>query len=198
MARPLERANRSTGRSTEDRRLARSTARAFAAAFAGLLVTSVVVDQSRSAVDPEGTGATTSFDAATIALRDDDGGRSLVQLADMAPGRPKSSCIEVAYDGSVLPVDVRLSADATGELAGLLDVVVERGSGATFGSCDGFVSDAKVFQGTLAELRTPVSVATVVADGATMSFRFRFEVADDAAAIGTASAADFVWTVRPA
>lgn len=197
MARALERTRRDPARGEEDRRLARSSARAFAAAFAGLLVTTVVVDQSRSAVDPEGTGATTALGAGRIALRDDDGGRSLVRLTDMAPGRPKSSCIEVAYDGDVLPAEVRLSVNATGALAPLLDVVVERGTGATFGSCDGFLSEARVYQGTLAGLATAVPVATVLSDGAAMSFRFRFEVADDAAAIGADTAADLVWTVRP-
>jgi len=66
----------------DPRRLDRSAARAIAAAISSLLITTLVVSSSVSALEPEGTIAGNSFGAGTITLVDDDRGRSLVNLSD--------------------------------------------------------------------------------------------------------------------
>lgn len=183
----------------DPRRLDRSAARSIAAAISSLLITTLVVSQSASALQPEGTIAGNSFEAGTITLVDDDQGRSLVNLADMAPGRPVEECINVEYTGSILPVDLSLSATATGALAEFMTVEVEVGDNAGFASCDGFESEAILFSGSLAELtgRGPMSVESFRNTGDNASFRFRFEILDDGRAVGTSAAADFVWEVVP-
>ena len=72
---------------------------AFGAAIASLLVSTIVVNQSSSALEPQGAIAGNSFQVGTIALSDDDEGQSLVNLADMMPGHPAQECIELTYDG---------------------------------------------------------------------------------------------------
>ncbi len=180
-------------------RLDRAAARAFAAAISSLIIATLVVSHSAQALDPEGTVAANSVAAGTVTLVDDDQGRSLVNLNDMAPGRPVEECIVVSYEGSVLPVDVSLLATVTGSLADHLLVAVERGTGGRFSSCDDFVPAEQVYSGTAGQFgRTePIRVATVRNQYEDIAFRFRFEVLDDAEAVGQASAIDFVWEAVP-
>jgi hypothetical protein len=185
-----------------ERRLARSAARAFAAALSVLLVSTLVIDHSTAAFGGSATEVGNSFEAGTIELTDDDAGQSLFRLDDMAPGRPAVRCIDIIYKGSILPADLALAAEATGELTPFLDVVIERGTGGTFESCDGFRRSALVFEGTLAELadRTenePLSVATVLSSDERVSFRFRFELADDQQVVGKTAVSTFLWDAVP-
>jgi hypothetical protein len=202
MARPLSTTDTSAAGEQTDRRLARSAARAFAAALSVLLVSTLVIDHSSSAIGRSTTEVGNSFEAGTIELTDDDAGRSLFDLTDMAPGRPAVRCIDVIYRGSILPVDLGLAADAGGELAPYLHVVIERGSGGTFESCEDFRLSAQVFGGTLDELADatasrPVSVATVLSSNERVSFRFRFELIDDEQVVGKQASSTFVWDAVP-
>lgn len=183
----------------DPRRLDRSAARAIAAAISSLLITTLVVSSSVSALEPEGTVAGNSFGAGTITLVDDDRGRSLVNLSDMAPGRPVTECITIEYTGSILPVDLSLGATADGSLAEFLTLDGELGTGGEFGDCDGFEPLTTVFSGTLNQLVTADSlkVTTFKNSGDKATFRFRFELLDDGRAVGAATAADFVWEVVP-
>lgn len=183
----------------DPRRLDRSAARAIAAAISSLLITALVVSTSVSALEPQGTVAGNSFEAGTITLVDDDQGRSLVNLADMAPGRPVIECITVEYTGSILPVDLSVVATADGPLADYLWVEAEAGVGGGFGSCDGFQPDMGVFGGTLGDIvsQEAITVASFYNTGDEVTFRFHFEIMDDGRAVGLATAADFVWEVVP-
>lgn len=180
-------------------RVDRAAARAFAAAVSALLISTLVVSQSNAAIDPDGTVAGNSFEAGTISLVDDDEGRSLVNLADMAPGRPSEECISVIYEGTVLPVDLTLEAQTVGDLGPYLDVSIESGSGGGFGACDGFVPDAVVFDGTLAGLdeRGRLELGSFYNSGESAVYRFRFELQDDGDAVGRQSSLDVVWEVTP-
>lgn len=203
MARPLE-AEPSDGTTVASgaggSALDRAAARAFAAAISSLIIATLVVSQSARALDPEGTVAGNSFEAGTIALVDDDLGRSLVDLSDMAPGRPVERCITVSYEGSILPVRVSLAATTTGPLADFLAVDVDAGTGGGFDDCDSFAADERVYSGTVADLATspPIDVATVRNQNESMTYRFRFEVLDEAGAVGQAAAVDIVWEAVPA
>lgn len=183
----------------DPRRLDRSAARAIAAAISSLLITTLVVSSSVSALEPEGTIAGNSFEAGTITLVDDDQGRSLVNLSDMAPGRPVVECITVEYTGSILPVDLSVGATADGPLADFLLVEGELGIGGGYESCEGFQPELTVFSGTLGDIvrQESLTVASFVNTGDEATFRFTFEIVDDGRAVGTATAADFVWEVVP-
>lgn len=207
MARPLG-SNLSTGTrfdssiSVVDReggRLDRAAARAFAAAISSLIIATLVVSQSADALDPEGTVAGNSFEAGTIALTDDDQGRSLLSLTDMAPDRPTERCINVVYEGTILPADISLAATTTGVLADFLAVDIEAGSGGGFETCDGFAPGETIYEGTVGDLAAaePMLVAIARNVGDEISFRFRFVLLDDARAVGQSASLDFVWEAVP-
>lgn len=198
MARPVETTRAVVVEDSANRRLARATSRAFAAAFACLLVSSLVVERSAQALDPEGTVAAAAFTAGRIALSDDDDGRSLVNLQGMVPGRPHSICIEVTYDGTVLPIDLMLEATVEGDLAEQLLVSVEAGEGGGYDDCSGFVAEGVTFDGTLADLgRKPHRVGLFTSGLQSRTFRFVFDLEDDAAAMGRSVSADLVWEAVP-
>lgn len=198
MARPLLAERQRTEGDTANRRVARATSRSFAAAFACLLVSSLVVDRSSSALESDGTVAAAAFTSGSIALSDDDGGRSLVNLQDMVPGRSHTICIEVTYEGTVLPIDLMLEAQVEGDLASQLLVDIEGGQGGGYDDCSEFVSDAEVFSGTLADLaQEQYRVGVFTSDGQSRSFQFRFDLEDDASAMGRSVSADLVWEAEP-
>ncbi|MCC6438811.1 MAG: hypothetical protein IT196_27560 [Acidimicrobiales bacterium] len=180
-------------------RLDRAAARAFAAAISSLVIATLVVTQSAEALDPKGTVTGNAVEAGTVSLSDDDAGRSLLELTDMAPSRPVERCIAVRYDGSVVPADVSLAATSSGTLAPYLQVVVELGGGAAFGDCARFVPRGTVFSGTVADLVAagPLPVAVARNSGDALGFRFRFELVDDGRAMGQAAAVDLVWEAVP-
>src|SRR5256886_11790127 len=89
---------------------------------------------------------------AAIPLTDDDGDQALFAAAELAPGHPKSRCLQVRYNGAAFPGDVELLAeDVSGALASRLEVTVERGTGGDFASCVGF-SGSVGYDGLLADL----------------------------------------------
>ncbi|HMQ27957.1 MAG TPA: hypothetical protein PKA98_18355 [Acidimicrobiales bacterium] len=176
MSRILERESEPVDVAAEEASVGRTTARAIAAAVALLIVSILVVTRSRAAFTTEGTGADVEFAAGTVQLTDDDYGSSLFAVQDMVPDRPERDCIVVSYDGNVLPVDVILSSEARGDLADLLQVVVERGAGGAFQDCTGFTPEATVFDGTLSALATAdgVEAFRVEDSPAAQTFRFTF------------------------
>ncbi|MGI9601056.1 MAG: hypothetical protein ACR2QE_04170 [Acidimicrobiales bacterium] len=182
--------------------IARSTARALAAAISALLVTTVVIDRSDAAISVDGTGATTAFTSGEISLTDDDAGRSLFSLSDMAPGHPAERCIKVQYTGTILPADLSIRSTSQGPLAQWLNVSIEAGAGGDFESCAGFEPDEMLYEGDLATMSAvtasePIDMARIVAIDEEHSFRFRFELADEQQALGLESTADFLWEAVP-
>lgn len=204
MARPLDRYRidddgLGAERRESYRKVDRSAGMAFGAAIASLLVATMVVNQSAGALQPQGSVAGTGFQVGTITLTDDDEGRSLVNLANMVPSRPAQECLEVTYEGTILPVDVSLQALADGPLAEHVDVDIERGTGGGYGRCDEITGAETVYHGDLASLASgePVPVGTWRNTGDRSSFRFTFHLQDDAAAIGQATSVDFRWEAVP-
>ena len=177
----------------------RAAVRAFAAAIGSLIIATLVVSQSARALEPEGTVAGNSFEAGTITLVDDDQGRSLVSLTDMAPGRPVERCITVSYEGTILPVEVSLAATTNGPLAQYLSVEIEAGTGGSFGSCETFEATESLYSGTVGELSRakPMVVAELRNQDDEIGFRFRFELLDDGRAVGESTSLDFVWEAVP-
>ncbi|MEL6983550.1 MAG: hypothetical protein AAFO29_14080, partial [Actinomycetota bacterium] len=76
-----------TATENRENRVGRLAAAALAAAVSALVIGSLVVTFSDRALDPTGTVAAGSVTSGTIALVDDDQGRSLFDLTDMVPGR---------------------------------------------------------------------------------------------------------------
>ncbi|MEM9746582.1 MAG: hypothetical protein AAF945_07795 [Actinomycetota bacterium] len=180
------------------RRVDRSTAQALAAAVSALAVATLVVSTSSSALVRRGTAVTSEIETGTITLEDDDGGRSLVELADMAPGRPVTQCITVQYTGTVLPVSFSLSAEADGDIAEFVEIVIERGDNGAFDACDGFVPEEEVFVGRLDDLvDDEVQLGEFRNENETTSFRYTFDLADEAEAAGRSGTVDFVWEAVP-
>ena len=181
------------------RRVDHSTARAFAAALSALAISSLVVTTSSNVLNSEGTIASSHIEAGTISIDDDDEGRSLIEQTNMAPGRPEEQCIQVIYEGTIVPVSLTLAAKTSGGLAPHLMMTIERGTGASYDSCSAFVATDVVFTGRLSELTdiSPMSLGRVLNRGDSSSFRIVFELADEEAAVGQTSATDFIWEVTP-
>ncbi len=200
MSRPLAELDATDRGDRREPHLSRSTARAFAAAITALLISTLVVNRTSEALSIEGTVAANTFESGTITLVDDDGGRSLFDLSDMAPGRPTDRCIEVVYQGSIVPVALRLTTEAAGELAPYLTLTLEEGRGGGFETCDGFEPTEPLFQGSLDELASirTIELGRIHNVGDSRSFRFRFDLADRREALGRVASADFVWEVTPA
>lgn len=202
MARPLSELSLTDTGGGGDAVLLRTTVRAFVAAISALLITSLVVSRSGAALSVENATATIAVESGSISLRDDDQGRSLFNATDLVPGRASEGCITITYDGTILPVDVRLIAEVQGPLADYLDLRIDVGTGGGFDSCDGFVPSALLFDGTLAELghRTatdPVLVGRLVNRGESRTVRFGYEVADVQEAVAKQAGASFVWESIP-
>ncbi len=200
----------------DDSGLTRSTARAFAAAVSALLIATLVVSRSSDALTTEGTITGSAISSGTVSLLDDDRGRSLFDLSDVAPGRPAIRCLEIAYDGTILPVDLAVRAEADGTLAPYLDVLIEQGDGGGFESCEGFVArpvtwqleagsgaggfdSGVVYDGTLAELADAGwrPLGSMVNQGERRSYRITFRLQDRQEALGRSTNADFTWEVTP-
>lgn len=203
MARPLDGYRIDDDQGTEytesSRRVDRSAAMAFGAAIASLVVAAIVVNQSASALEPQGAVAGNNFEVGTISLVDDDEGRSLVDLDNMVPGRPAQECIQVTYEGSLLPVELTLAAEADGELARHIMVEIDRADDGGFGRCDAFVATERLYDGLLADMAAadPLLADIYRNQGESTSFRFRFELLDEAEAMGQASTVDFRWEATP-
>lgn len=179
-------------------RVDRSTASAVAAAVAALAVATLVVSTSSRALVSVSASNGTDLKAGTITITDDDRGRSLVDLGNMAPGRPVTQCINIAYTGSILPVELTMTTEVEGDIAEFVDVDVETGFDGGFGACDGFRSDGSIFDGRLDAMVEPdLSLGDIRIDGEQRSFRFTFDLADDAAAAGRSGTVDFVWEAEP-
>ena len=197
MTRQLE-TTRLVGGDAGDRRIASSTGRAIGAALACLMVTSLVVERSIAAVQPADGNSGGAFVAASIALSDDDEGRSLVNLTDMVPGKTTSSCINLTYEGTLFPIELLMTVEALGELSRFVEVTITEGSGGEFGDCTGFVANTELVRGTLADLaETETVVGIIRSEQETKGFRFDYRLTDTSDAIGKSASADIVWEVRP-
>ncbi len=183
----------------EENWLTRTTARAFAAAVSALLIATLVVNRSNEALVTEGSVAGTALTSGTISLDDDDAGRALFDLSNLAPGRPIVRCLEVVYGGSIVPVDLVLLAESSGDLGPYLNLSIEQGSGGDFDSCDTFIRSDVLYTGTLSDFASgeALPVGVILNSGDRRSYRISFDLQDEQEALGRAATADFIWEVTP-
>ncbi len=179
--------------------LNQSAARAVAAATSALLIATLVINRSGQALETDGTTAAASISAGTIAISDDDLGQSLFDLSAMSPGRPEVRCLEIVYEGTIVPVELSLQTKAPGELASYLDVTIDEGSGGSFETCAGFVARGSLFDGTLRQLSDMgrLELDRLVNSGASNTYRVRFDLQDDTRALGQSTSVEFIWEATP-
>ncbi len=176
---------------------------AAAGLWAGLVLAGFTVWRTSSAAFSASTSnAGNSWAAGTVTIGDDDSGSALFNATGLTPGATNSRCIVVSYSGSV-SAGVRLyGAGVSGGLADYLDLVVEEGSGGSFGDCTGFTPSGSLFTGTLTAFASSTDFATGLGSwsptgpGQTRTYRFSYAVRSDNAAQGTTGAASFVWEAR--
>ena len=148
------------GRHAVRRHGRRRVAPAWALA-AGLIVSGLLVLASTNATYTAPTATTAAMTAGTVTLSNDTSAPWLFNPTGLTPGSTGSRCVDVDYTGT-LDARIRLYPTATsGSLAPYLHLVVEMGSGGSFGSCTGFTSAQTLWTGTLADLAaTSTSWAT--------------------------------------
>lgn len=199
---PLDQITTPTSDAADARRdlgLTRRTSRSFACAVAVLLLATLVSSRSSATLQGEPSKANSVVSAGSIEISDDDRGRSLFELDDLAPARPSERCIEIVYTGSILPVTLGMEATAQGSLTEFLDVTIDHGTGGSYESCDGFVADAVLFTGTLDTLADSDMLQTgeFLNTGESRAFRIVIEMQDRSEALGQSTSLEFAWEVTP-
>lgn len=186
--------------------------RGLAAAVAlGLLAVGVVtVDGSRAAFSATTANGTNRVRTGTVDVSAEHDATVLFRMDRMVPGATEARCTRIRYTGSS-PVDVRLHARASGELAPWIDVAVEVGPDTAGGEgdagCDGFEPRAVVFRGSLHELAgrhasfgSGLGGFTRARRGESRRYRVTAALRDDPLAPapqGTAATADLTWEAAP-
>ncbi|WP_445148755.1 TasA family protein [Baekduia sp. Peel2402] len=152
--------------------------------------------------DTTGTTGST-FSSGTVRVTDDDAGSALFGLTGLIPGVSATKCINVTNAGDVAFSNVALSATATGTLGGALQVVIDKGTGATGGasnSCTNFVQGtAGLITGLLNALPTvgsPQNDGSAWNPGDTRSYRVKVTLDPLAANSfqGKTAGLDLTWT----
>lgn len=187
------------GDARRDLAITRRTTRSFGAAVAVLLLATLVATRSDAALTRTPANASAAVEAGTIELSDDDDGRSLFDLEALSPTRPVERCIEVRYSGTILPVQMRMRADAEGALSEFLDLEIQTGEGGNYDSCAGFVAEEDLFNGTLAEYTETGwnEVGRFFNTGDLQTFRIQIQLQDELGAVGETTALGFSWEATP-
>jgi hypothetical protein len=169
--------------------------RAFAAALSALMVAALVVGRTEAALRPADASSEASITAGVVSISDDDRGSALFDLENLTPSEEASRCVTVLYDGTALPAELTFTADASGELASFIDVVVTSGTAGGFDDCSTFVPTRVVYNGALNSLAgsDPVAVAEFFNTGEQVTFRIQLTLADEAAAMGRSTSVTFAW-----
>jgi hypothetical protein len=179
---------------------------------AALLVASLLVMRSSDAAFTSTTANSgNSFSAGTVDLVDDDAATAIFTISNMKPSDTVQGCITVTYQGTVVdPSAVKLYSPGytdSGTFADYLNVTVEEGSGGSFASCAGFVSDLTIVDAmtlsTFASTYTDYTNGAGVWDpsGTPESKTYRFTVALDGATPNAQQGASvtgltFTWEVQ--
>ncbi len=121
-----------------------SFARVGAVAASFLLVSMLIITQSKAAFTATTSDTGNSFSAATIALSDD--ASVLFTVANMVPGDTAYGCLTVTYNGGVDPAVVKVYSGGYtdtggGDLGNYLDLTIKQ-VGA--GTCDGTLSGTAI------------------------------------------------------
>lgn len=171
-----------------------------------LFVGAVVMGTSRAAFFDTTDNSSNSLTAGDVVISDDDAGSALFSVGNMAPGDTVTKCINVQYDGSIVPAGVDLYV-ADGGLGGTglgayLNLTVELGTGGTFADCTGF-SGSSVYTGTLAgfaadhtDFATGTGSWAASSTGDDRTYRFTLELQDDNDAQNLGASVAFTWEAQ--
>lgn len=148
------------------------------------------------------TDSTGNFTAASVELTDDDFTAGTGWTATgMIPGTPVSDCIEVEYLGDVDDIEpLRLYGAFAGDLAPVLNVVVEHGAAGSTCATPGALTE--VYNGAAAAMPADYASAAAGVDldttSATAAYVFSVEIDGAAtnAAQGDNATATFTWEVQ--
>lgn len=183
---------------------ASTAARGLAVALAALTVTFLVAARSSGAFGAEARNPGNRFVEGYVALTDDDKGQALFDIPALTPDVVEENCIAVRYEGTALPAIVRLGARSGGSLAPFLNMAVDVGDGAGFGTCDGFVPSARLYTGDLADFsrRHPakdgLEVYRPVERDEVRTLRVQVSLERASGIDENEAQADFLWVVEPA
>jgi hypothetical protein len=167
----------------------------------------LVWQASYAAYSAQTTSPGNNWATGSVTLSDDDANAAMFSETGLKPGSTGSTCIRVTSTGT-LPATVRLygtGATRTNALDGYIDLVVDQGSGGSFGSCSGFASAGTIYTGTLAAFPSTfgTGVGTWVPTGSgtdSRTFRIQWTVntgAPDSTQDGSAAIA-FTWEAQSA
>lgn len=170
----------------------------------GLLISALWIWQgSQAAYTATTSNPGNGFSAGTVDLADDDNGSAMFSVAGLQPGDTGRRCIRISYSGSLrarVKVFVAPGALTGSGLSAYLDLTIEEGSGAGFGSCAGFTPTATVQNDTLAAFAnastsaaTGVGTFTPTGTGQSQDYRFTYTLRNDDAAQGRTSQVAFTW-----
>jgi hypothetical protein len=186
----------------EQSTIAIRTARMLGVAMSMLFVSLFVVNRSNAVLEPRPSQSAASFTGRSVLeLRDDDSGTSLFSPTELVPGNAERSCITIVYEGDRAPAAVEFSAEVGGELSKQLSVVVDVGTGGSFGDCSGFRPERRLFEGTLTELGARTATEPIVAyeageRGERRTFSIRVELPLTSVNVdGKQATANFEWRI---
>lgn len=146
-----------------------------------------------------------SWATGSVTLTDDDAGVAMFSETGLKPGSTGTRCIRVTSAGT-MPATVKLygtGATRTNALDAHIDLVVDEGTGGSFGSCTGFAGTATLYTGTLASFPSTfgTGLGTWAPNGSgsdSRTFRIRWTVnaaAPDSTQNGTAGIT-FTWEAQ--
>jgi len=179
------------------------------AAFLALaLVAALTWGRSGATLSSQSGSTGNGWQAATVAVSDDDANAAAFTASGLRPGSVAVRCVTLTYTGDVA-ADVRLYATSGsygGTLGPYVDLLVEEGTGGSFADCSAFTRLSVLHDGTLAafaaahtDFASGVGSGTPVSAGAQRAYRLTYVVREDAGAVGMASLTatlGFTWQAR--
>lgn len=180
---------------------------AFGAGMAGLVVHGLMLWTGTSAAFTASTSnPTNAWNAASVAISDDDAGTAMFTATGLTPGSTGSKCITVTYNGNVA-AGVKLYVSASsGTLGPHLNMTVEEGTGGSFSDCTGFtIVGSAIYTGTLSNFAaTSTAYSSGVGtwapstSGTTRTYKFTYTLdsATPSSMQSTTAGADFSWEAQ--
>jgi hypothetical protein len=168
--------------------------------------TSLVWLSTQAAFSTATANPSNAWTAGTVTLSDDDTGAALFNATGLSPGGSGTNCLAVTYTGT-LAAAVRLYSPAHSDpssVAQYLDLTIQEGTGAGFGSCSGFNPTGTIYTGTLgafiaASSAYPSGVGTWTPSGpGTLTYRISYSLnpATPAGKQGASTSATLQWESR--
>jgi hypothetical protein len=181
----------------------RGILRLAAMAASLLLLTVLTTSRTQAAFTDATDNSANSWSAGSVTLTDDDSSTALFSYTNWTPTDTATNCIVVTYSGTVLPADIRLHGTTTGGLDDYLDLIVEVGTGGSFGTCAGFTPSSTIFNNTLTNFAanhsnygSGLAVFTAAANPTNRTMRFTTTLQNNNAAQGLSATAAFTWETQ--